>query len=233
VSEPPGNSWHVIGTADEFAHVGDFRVRRLADRDVIVVREVNSVLVLGNVCRHEQLPVVGPREAGNTKVFVCPFHGWSFARDGRYLPALGFARTEDAERNLERYPAIEKDGLVYATVAATTARPPDIGRAFGRSSDPYVHHVTRSWTDVLDELCARPEANAIAPNAVLLTATDAHAERALVAVSSRDGGDDCDVTVWMDLTTPSDDSGYAGVIRRRFLVDDLDARQFGGGTSPT
>jgi hypothetical protein len=138
-------------------------------------------------------------------------------------PDWGFAGTADAERDLEPYPAIMKDGLVFATLAATTVRPPDLTRPFGRSSAPYVRHVTRSWTDVVDELCARPEADAIAPNAVLLTTTDADAERALVAVSSRDDGHDCDVTAWTDLTTTPDDNWYAHVIRR-VLVDDLAPR---------
>ncbi|NIN34062.1 MAG: Rieske 2Fe-2S domain-containing protein, partial [Gammaproteobacteria bacterium] len=41
----------------------------------------NKIYVNVNACRHRGT-VVCNEESGNTRFFVCPYHGWSYKRDG-------------------------------------------------------------------------------------------------------------------------------------------------------
>jgi phenylpropionate dioxygenase-like ring-hydroxylating dioxygenase large terminal subunit len=76
-----------------------------------------------NVCRHrgtrvEDLP------CGNAKAFVCPYHAWSYARDGRLLRiphADGFAGIAKNEHGLARVPAGEGGGLVWVRASRATS----------------------------------------------------------------------------------------------------------------
>jgi nitrite reductase/ring-hydroxylating ferredoxin subunit len=239
VSSSLDGEWLVVGANTEFARVGDFRGRRLGNRAVIVVRaSAASFVVLENVCPHEHLPVVGLHQAGNTRVFVCPYHAWSFtARDGRYLPGIGPDRAPGAKRDLERFRATSRGGIVWATVGATDPEPPDHTIDFGVASPPSLRRVPRSWRIIVDELRHRPGAIAVATNAVLVPTTVASAERVLVTVSPCEDGSE--IVAWTDLGTACDDSSHTLIVRRRRVVDDVSsecgepAPQVGGGASPT
>ncbi|MET0133342.1 MAG: Rieske 2Fe-2S domain-containing protein [Kibdelosporangium sp.] len=78
-----GRCWNIVGHESEISEPGDFVVRRIAGDSVIVCRDRDgAVNVLLNMCRHRGMEVCRS-EAGNTKSFVCPFHGWRYSPDGR------------------------------------------------------------------------------------------------------------------------------------------------------
>ena len=104
---------------------GDFVTHDLSGIPLLVVRgddgEVSAFL---NVCRHrgtrvEQLPC-----GSGKKAFVCPYHSWSYARDGHLLGiphADGFAGIDEAQRGLVRVPAGEAAGLVFVRASRATS----------------------------------------------------------------------------------------------------------------
>lgn len=78
-------AWVPIGHVTEVPDVGDFVTRTIGDDPVIVSRgRDGDIHVLLNVCQHRGMPVCRA-ELGNTKSFLCPYHGWNYGRDGSFL----------------------------------------------------------------------------------------------------------------------------------------------------
>src|SRR5487761_44037 len=78
-------AWLFIGHESQVPSPGDFVVSRMGEEEVILVRDRKSQLhVFLNTCRHRGMKVCR-YDDGNTLVFTCPFHGWSYATDGRLV----------------------------------------------------------------------------------------------------------------------------------------------------
>lgn len=75
-------SWVYVGHASEIPNPGDFRLRRIGRQSVIMVRdEDNQVRLLLNRCTH-RANAVCQVERGNTAMFRCAYHGWTFRTNG-------------------------------------------------------------------------------------------------------------------------------------------------------
>ena len=81
--------WLYIGHESEIAKPGDFVNRILAGRNLILARNQAGVVnAFYNTCTHRGALVC--REAkGNTKAFVCMYHGWVFSNDGALMDQPG------------------------------------------------------------------------------------------------------------------------------------------------
>jgi phenylpropionate dioxygenase-like ring-hydroxylating dioxygenase large terminal subunit len=76
-------SWLFVGHESQVAKPGDFFVSRMGDESVILCRDAQgSIHVFLNSCRHRGMKVCR-FEQGNTSLFVCPYHSWSYATDGK------------------------------------------------------------------------------------------------------------------------------------------------------
>src|SRR5262245_53969203 len=74
--------WVFVGHDSEIPQPGDFVTRFLGQQPVIMVRgKDGQVSVLLNRCAHRGTTVC-PAERGNTRVFVCPYHGWTYDLNG-------------------------------------------------------------------------------------------------------------------------------------------------------
>src|SRR5262249_42611111 len=70
----------------EVAVPGDYLTLDLVGEPLILVRDpAGAVRVLSAICRHRAMPVAAG--AGHTRTFVCPYHNWTYALDGRLLGA--------------------------------------------------------------------------------------------------------------------------------------------------
>lgn len=106
-----------VAHVSALASPGDFVTHDELGLPLLVVRgddgEVSAFL---NVCRHRGTRVE-PLPCGSAKkAFVCPYHAWSYARDGHLLGiphADGFGSLDKASRGLVRLPAGEAGGLVW------------------------------------------------------------------------------------------------------------------------
>lgn len=117
------NGWHCVARADELPSPGDYLTLALFDEPIIVVRDGDRLHALSNVCRHRGMPLV--QGAGRAKLFVCPYHAWSYRTDGRLQRA---ARMENAgfdakSCRLPHFACVERYGFVYVCLSDT---PPDI-----------------------------------------------------------------------------------------------------------
>src|SRR5918997_309406 len=78
-----GRSWVYVGHASELETPNAFRTGTLGGRPIILTRDAEGAFhVLLNRCLHRGATVCRV-ERGRAKRFVCPYHGWSYANDGR------------------------------------------------------------------------------------------------------------------------------------------------------
>ncbi len=78
-------SWLYVGHESQIPNPGDYFVSRMGEEQVILCRDrAGAVHVFLNSCRHRGMKVCRYDE-GNAAVFTCPYHGWSYALDGRLV----------------------------------------------------------------------------------------------------------------------------------------------------
>lgn len=101
--------WLYVGHASEVAGRGDYVRRSVGGRPVFMVRgqESGQIKVFHNTCPHRGA-VVCRVDAGNTKVFQCFYHAWTFNTEGRLMGLPG----RDAYAN-----GVDFDRLGLAPVA--------------------------------------------------------------------------------------------------------------------
>ena len=81
--------WNFMCHDSQLKNPGDYLVSWIGEDQVIVVRgEDGQVNVLLNTCRHRGNALCRA-EQGRAKSFVCSYHGWNYALDGRLLGAPG------------------------------------------------------------------------------------------------------------------------------------------------
>ena len=79
--------WQIAAREDEIPNPGDFIVYDIIDDSILVVRGTDgAVRAFHNVCTHRGTLLA--EGSGNAKQFVCPFHGWRFATDGRCVKVI-------------------------------------------------------------------------------------------------------------------------------------------------
>lgn len=78
-------AWLFIGHESQIPNPGDYFVSSMGEESVVLCRDrAGAVRVFLNSCRHRGMKVCRYDE-GNTTVFTCPYHGWSYGTDGRLL----------------------------------------------------------------------------------------------------------------------------------------------------
>jgi phenylpropionate dioxygenase-like ring-hydroxylating dioxygenase large terminal subunit len=78
-------SWLLAAHGDELPTPGSFLTWDLAGEPVVLVRGEDAVVrAFYNTCRHRGAPVAMAAR-GSVRRLTCPYHGWSYALDGRLL----------------------------------------------------------------------------------------------------------------------------------------------------
>ena len=86
-----GDHWLYAGLEAEIPTVGSYRTNTLGERSVIIVRNSeDEISVLENRCMHRGVEICQAR-TGKLDSFVCPYHQWSYALDGK-LQGVPFRR---------------------------------------------------------------------------------------------------------------------------------------------
>jgi phenylpropionate dioxygenase-like ring-hydroxylating dioxygenase large terminal subunit len=80
-------AWIFLAHESEIAQPLSYVTRHIGEDAVIVSRGADgSISVLLNSCAHRGMPLCRT-DRGEGRQFRCPYHGWVFARDGRFLAA--------------------------------------------------------------------------------------------------------------------------------------------------
>ena len=82
-------AWLLVGHESQIPNPGDYVQSRMGEESVILTRDRSSrIHVFLNSCTHRGMKVCR-YDQGNTRVFTCPYHGWSFASDGKLVNVPG------------------------------------------------------------------------------------------------------------------------------------------------
>ena len=80
-----GRAWLFVGHDSQIQKPGDYFISSMGEESVILCRDRNQTIhVFLNSCRHRGMKVCRYDE-GNTPVFTCPYHGWSYDTDGKLV----------------------------------------------------------------------------------------------------------------------------------------------------
>ncbi len=87
--------WQIACRLEEIPNIGDYVTYQIVDDSIIVIRAAeNEIKAYHNVCPHRGRPLT--EGCGNTRQFVCPFHGWRYGLDGRNVKVIDRADWGDS-----------------------------------------------------------------------------------------------------------------------------------------
>jgi phenylpropionate dioxygenase-like ring-hydroxylating dioxygenase large terminal subunit len=76
-------AWLYACHADQIPEPGSWKLVRHTGSPIVIVRDLEGgIRAFYNTCQHRGAPLV-KEEAGHSRGFVCGYHGWSYALDGR------------------------------------------------------------------------------------------------------------------------------------------------------
>ena len=76
-------AWLFIGHESMIPNPGDFFASRMGEESVILTRDrEHKIHAFLNTCRHRGMKVCR-YDQGNTPLFTCPYHAWSYSLDGK------------------------------------------------------------------------------------------------------------------------------------------------------
>lgn len=112
-----GKTWIYLCHESEVEKPGDFKSTQIGTRPVIVGKDRDGqVYAVLNACTHRGATLVR-EEKGNTRAFVCPYHGWSFRPSGELIGIPDEARYpkcfQKADKHLKRVPKIASYGGLF------------------------------------------------------------------------------------------------------------------------
>ena len=88
-------TWQLVAHESQLERPGDYVAGTFAGYPVVAVRgEDGKVRAFHNVCRHRAGPLVEDGEGHCAGTFVCHYHGWRYAFDGRLASARDFGPAE-------------------------------------------------------------------------------------------------------------------------------------------
>lgn len=89
LAEVFGRAWLMVGHESQIPEPDDFVLMRMGEESVILTRDrQGDIHVLLNSCRHRGMKVCRYDE-GNSRVFTCPYHAWSYTTDGKLVDKPG------------------------------------------------------------------------------------------------------------------------------------------------
>ncbi len=110
--------WHCLAHASVIPNAGDFELFKLGDEAVILTRTADGAIhAMLNVCRHRGAEVC-TKPKGNARVFVCPYHAWTYANDGSLRAARLMPKDFDrTQYGLKKLHVRVAEGLVFVSFA--------------------------------------------------------------------------------------------------------------------
>lgn len=120
--------WLFAGHTCQIPKSGDYFTFRVDDDSLLVTRDDDGAIrALYNTCRHRGTELCDDG-SGHIGRFVCPYHQWVYARDGRLLACRGMAEDDldKSQFGLHRAHVEDLSGMIFVSLAES---PPDFDAA--------------------------------------------------------------------------------------------------------
>jgi Rieske 2Fe-2S family protein len=121
--------WLFAGHVSRIPNAGDYLLYEVAGDSVVVIRDDDgSVKALLNVCRHRGARIC-QTEHGHCTKLVCPYHSWTFNKDGELFSCRDMAADfNKSQFPLHRLHSRVVEGLIYVCFAKEPLDFEPIGR---------------------------------------------------------------------------------------------------------
>jgi nitrite reductase/ring-hydroxylating ferredoxin subunit len=132
---------------------GDFLSVTVGGWGVIVVRDqTGAVRVLRNMCRHQNMPVVGT-PGGQCESFRCRFHGWTYDLQGKFLVAPPPVAPAESgpQHDLLSLAVVVEAGIVFFCLGESVAAP-QLGPALPAYGGTIVTEIAANWKVLVEHL---------------------------------------------------------------------------------
>jgi phenylpropionate dioxygenase-like ring-hydroxylating dioxygenase large terminal subunit len=110
--------WICVARSSQVAEPGDYLAVDLVDQPVLVIRnDDGSVGAMSNVCLHRSMPLA--TGSGSARWIVCPYHQWSYGRDGSLHTAPMMDGADGFDMHACRLPQLaveEWEGFVFVSM---------------------------------------------------------------------------------------------------------------------
>jgi len=124
-------SWLIAGVSTDLTDVGDYFLFRVRSESLIITKTAEGIKAFYNVCPHRGARLI-TEERGNKKVFVCPFHSWSFHNNGELRSITDEDSFQEAvvchRPGLTSVACEEHAGLIFVSMAD---QPPALADVIG------------------------------------------------------------------------------------------------------
>ncbi len=127
-------NWILAGHVSEWPEAGDFKVYEVANESAIIVRgDDGEIRGFANVCRHRGSLVCLDKQ-GNADKFSCPYHGWTYDRQGNLTAARSMPGDFDlSSHGLKPVSVGIVHGLVFVSYCDD---PPGLSQAIAELAGP-------------------------------------------------------------------------------------------------
>jgi Rieske 2Fe-2S family protein len=110
--------WLFAGFAFEIPKPGDYLTFAVGGSSVLVMRDDNGdVRAFHNVCRHRGT-LLCRADAGHVRAIVCPYHSWTYSRQGELVNCHGMHDVDKSKLGLKSLHTRTVSGLIYVCLAA-------------------------------------------------------------------------------------------------------------------
>ena len=109
----------MLAASAELPKPGDYKTIEAVGVPVLIVRgQDGEVRAFINSCVHRRANVA-TAERGNTRLFMCPYHGWTYSHKGDLVGVAAqsdFGEFDKSCHKLKQLPAAERAGLIWVVV---------------------------------------------------------------------------------------------------------------------
>ena len=136
----------MLAMSAEIREPGDYKAMDAGTTPVLIVRTDNGqVKAYVNMCSHRGAQVMEVGK-GNTHRFTCPYHAWSYNREGELIGILSNKDFGDIDKScygLTELPCLERAGLIWVTTDPKSTL--DISTFLSGYDELLAHFGFESW----------------------------------------------------------------------------------------
>lgn len=109
--------WYCFGRATDFTNSGDYLATDLVGEPLLIwASDAGEIRAFSNVCRHRSA-ILAPEGMGNKGVITCPYHAWTYNRNGTLRAAPSIPKNFDLSQIcLTEFPVEVWQGFVFVTL---------------------------------------------------------------------------------------------------------------------